>query len=340
VDLIISNDLKPIIVITGEACSIIIDSVDRPTDNRRKHMAPRQKRLLLAVDGSERALLTVQYAGEEDAFKEMKIVLFHVFNSIPEAYYDLEREPKSVKVVRHVRNWEAEQKKIIRKHMDDAMKMLLDAGHAESAVDVRIQNRKKGVARDIIIEAQKGYDAVLIRRRGATTLKNITMGSVTNKLLEKLTFIPVLIAGRKPVNKKVLVAVDGSPCATRAVRFVADMLGPLDDYQLRLVYVVRGGGAPDVAALEADGITDTGPIFEALINMLTAAGFDPQNISTKTITGVMSRAGAIVNAAEKGDWGTIVMGRRGLSRVRDFFMGHVSNKVVHVGHMHTVWVVT
>lgn len=32
-------------------------------------MAPRQKRLLLAVDGSERAKLTVRYAGEEDAFK-------------------------------------------------------------------------------------------------------------------------------------------------------------------------------------------------------------------------------------------------------------------------------
>ena len=167
-------------------------------------MAPRQKRLLLAVDGSDRALQTVRYAGEEDAFKGMKIVLFHVFNNIPEAYYDLEKEPKSVKVVRHVRSWEAQQKKNIRKYMDDARQMLLDAGHAEPAVEIKIQNRKKGVARDIIIEAQKGYDAVLVRRRGFTALKNVTVGSVTNKLLEKLSFIPVLIAGRKPINKKVL----------------------------------------------------------------------------------------------------------------------------------------
>ena len=43
------------------------------------------KRLLLAVDGSERALQTVRYAGEEDAFKGMKIVVLHVFNSIPDA---------------------------------------------------------------------------------------------------------------------------------------------------------------------------------------------------------------------------------------------------------------
>ena len=82
-------------------------------------MAPRQKRLLLAVDGSDRALQTVRYAGEEEAFKGMKIVLFHVFNSIPDAYYDLEKEPKSVKVVRHVRSWEAQQKKNIRKYMEE-----------------------------------------------------------------------------------------------------------------------------------------------------------------------------------------------------------------------------
>ena len=303
-------------------------------------MAPRQKHLLLAVDGSERALQTVRYAGEEDAFKSMKIVLFHVFNSIQEAYYDLEKEPKSVKVVTHVRSWEAQQKENIRKYMDDARQMLLDAGHAEPAVEIKIQNRKKGVARDIIIEAQKGYDAVLVRRRGATALKNIIVGSVTHKLLEKLSFVPLLIAGRKPINKKVLLAVDGSPCATKAVQFVADILGPFGNYQVKLVHVVRGGDALEIDALKANGIDETESIFKAAMDILTAAGFDPKNISTKTITGVLSRAGAIVNKAEKGGWGTIVVGRRGLSHVSDFFMGRVSNKVVHAGRKNTVWIVT
>ena len=303
-------------------------------------MAPRQKRLLLAVDGSDRALQTVRYAGEEEAFKGMKIVLFHVFNSIPDAYYDLEKEPKSVKVVRHVRSWETEQKKNMHKYMEEARQMLLDAGHAPTAVDIKIQNRKKGVARDIIIEARKGYDAVLVRRRGFTSLKNVTVGSVTNKLLEKLTFIPVLIAGRKPINKKVLVAVDGSPGATKAVQFVADLLGPLGNYQVRLLHVVRGGAKSDVEALEENGAIQSGAVFKEAVKILAAAGFDQQNISTKTITGVISRAGAIVNMAEKGGWSTIVVGRRGLSSISDFFMGRVSNKVVHAGRKDTLWVVT
>ena len=218
--------------------------------------------------------------------------------------------------------------------------MLLDAEHSESAVEIKIQNRKKGVARDIVVEAQKGYDAVLIRRRGATALKNIIVGSVTNKLLEKLSFIPLLIAGRKPVNKKVLVAVDGSPCATKAVQFVADMLGPLGNYQVKLVHVVRGAKSSDAEALAANGFEETGPIFKPAVDILTAAGFDPKTISTQTIKGVLSRAGAIFNKVEKGGWGTIVVGRRGLSSVGDFFMGRVSNKVVHAGRRDTVWIVT
>ena len=303
-------------------------------------MASRQKRLLLAIDGSENAMQTVKYAGEEDAFKDMKIVLFHVYKSIPDAYYDLEKEPKSVKVVAHVRSWEAEQKKKYQKYMDDAKQLLLDAGYAEAAVDIKIQNRKKGVASDIITEAQNGYDAVLVRRRGATALQNIIVGSVTMKLLQKLTFAPLLIAGRKPDNKKVLLAVDGSPCAMRAVQFVASMIGPFKDYAVTLVHVVRGGLYPDSEAAESDAIVETDSVYMEPIKILEQAGFSADNITTKTTTGVLSRAGSIVDAAHSGQCNTIVVGRRGLSEISEFFMGRVSNKVVHAAREDTVWIVT
>ncbi len=58
------------------------------------------------------------------------------------------------------------------------------------------------------------------------------------------------------------------------------------------------------------------------------------------ITGVSSRAGAIVEEAKRGGCGTIVMGRRGLSKVEEFFMGRVSNKVINLARDMAVWLVS
>ncbi len=189
-------------------------------------MSTTPKRLLLAVDGSPRSMQTVRYAASENAFDGIQLVLFHVFTSIPDTYYDLEKEPKSVKVVREVRSWEAQQHKAIKAFVEEARKIFLDSGHPEAAVETRIVNRKKGIARDIIAEAHKGYHAVMACRRGASTLETILIGSVTKKLLEKLSFIPIVIAGQKPANRKLLLAVDGSEGANRAVQYVVDTVGP------------------------------------------------------------------------------------------------------------------
>jgi nucleotide-binding universal stress UspA family protein len=73
---------------------------------------------------------------------------------------------------------------------------------------------------------------------------------------------------------------------------------------------------------------------------LTDAGFGPHQITPKIVSGSRSRAGAIVQEARDGDYGTIVLGRRGLSRVKEFFMGRVSNKVIHTIRNRAVWVIT
>ncbi|UCD80927.1 MAG: universal stress protein, partial [Desulfobacterales bacterium] len=57
------------------------------------------------------------------------------------------------------------------------------------------------------------------------------------------------------------------------------------------------------------------------------------------IVGVQSRAEAIVNEARKQNYGTIVMGRRGLSQVKSFFIGRVTNKVIYLVKDRSVWVV-
>ncbi|MFC1880277.1 universal stress protein [Thermodesulfobacteriota bacterium] len=47
----------------------------------------------------------------------------------------------------------------------------------------------------------------------------------------------------------------------------------------------------------------------------------------------------MADRAKQDSFGTIVMGRRGHSSVREFFVGRVTNKVIHLAIDRTVWVV-
>jgi nucleotide-binding universal stress UspA family protein len=64
---------------------------------------------------------------------------------------------------------------------------------------------------------------------------------------------------------------------------------------------------------------------------LIAAGFDGSKLTLEIVRGASSRAAAIVEVAEQGGFDTIVLGRRGLSRVQQFFAGRVSTKVLQIG---------
>lgn len=305
------------------------------------------RKILLPLDGSKRSFDTIRQLAALKSFQRHKVVLFHVFNRIPECYLDLAKEPKSVKTVPHARAWEIEQRKNMEATLEKARQMLWQAGFSKDSVKITIQNRKRGVARDIIHEAHDRYAAVVIRRRGKGAIRSLVLGSVAAKLIEGITFTPLLIMGKQKTAGKILIAVDGSAGATRAVDFVATHLGGYD-YDVRLVHVIRCSKTiarqrPDLNnPLESRQATTARAkeIFKTASQRLVANGFSYNQISGKMISSALSRAEAITDLAKKERIGTIVVGRRGVSRPSSFFIGRVSNKAIHMARQFSVWVIS
>jgi nucleotide-binding universal stress UspA family protein len=245
-----------------------------------------------------------------------------------------------------LRSWERQKKKDINDFMANAKELLVNHGFADASVDIKIQKREKGIARDIVKEAEAGYSAVVLRRRGFSTLESVFIGSVANKLLSKISFIPLIITGKLSPVKKILLAIDGSESSHKMVEFVGDYLGELD-YEIVLLNVIRGLKAmslvyPDIRVSDDHFEPLRSEIRNVFIELkikLVDFGFDPEKITEKIVTSDFSRAGAIVKEASKGAYSAIAVGRRGISKVEEFFMGRVSNKVIHSGRKHTVWVV-
>ena len=314
-----------------------------------------QKKMLVLVDGSERTIQTVNYVKNFMPVDEYtRIVLFHVFSGIPEEYRELEKEPTCESAVHQLKSRKTEEKRKIRAYLEQAKKILITGGFSEQSIEVKFHSLEKGIARDIIDEARNGYSAVVMRRRGMGALKNIILGSVAVKLLQSLTFIPIIIVGQAPPVKKILLAVDASPASMKAIEFVASLLGG-HGYEACVFHAIPGLGAINFDLSEINkqeppevDMSDTcleafklkvARLFQDVKDRLMASGFESEKISEKILPGVHSRSDAIVKEAEDGGYGTIVVGRRGLSKVEAFFMGRVGHEVVYGGKNFTVWVV-
>lgn len=304
------------------------------------------KKILVLVDGSDRSINTVRYVARNHAFHTMRIVLFHVFNAVPECYWDLENDTRSKKTIKLAKAWEMHQAKTIKNYMLQAKQLLMKSGIPVESIETKIQNRKTGIARDIIREAKNGYTAVITRRRGAGAIRSIVIGSVAAKLIEKIVFVPLILVGKIPSSNNVLLGFDASDDAMQAVKFVGATLGDVD-YKVELLNVIRdhefgklkqqpGEPSEEYSQTVKKNITSS---FYLATKSLISYGFDPRSITTKIITGKSSRAKTIADEARQYDFRTIVMGRKGRSRVRDFFIGRVTNKVIHIARDRTVWIV-
>lgn len=308
-----------------------------------------RKKVLLALDGSDRSFEVVKYVSRVALFKEARLRLFGVYEGVPSYYNDIDSsDPAFNSAFREVYAWEAEQKKRLNAGMDRARGHLLETGFSEDRIETVIQKRKVGIARDILKESADGYSAVLIGRKGESVLKGVLFGSIAAKLIDRITDVPLCVVGRDiPVTGKILMALDTSENAIRALTFMAEHLtgqgiaielfhvirGRQDDIPVELLDVLRPNERQE--QIEREMVK----VFDRARSRLTEAGFSPDQIGTKIVTGRRSRAKNIMREAEEGDYGTIVLGRRGLSRVQDFFMGRVSDKVLQMARFHAVWLV-
>jgi nucleotide-binding universal stress UspA family protein len=83
---------------------------------------------------------------------------------------------------------------------------------------------------------------------------------------------------------------------------------------------------------------ETQAMFRRYRNILMDHGIQDDRITTKTVTQATSRAASILDEARSNGYGTLVMGRRGLSRVYGFLTGRVTDKILHQGEGLAVWI--
>jgi nucleotide-binding universal stress UspA family protein len=319
-----------------------------------------KKRILAALDGSRASMDTVAYIANVLPAAGSEVVLFTIATATPESFWDMEGEPNQNLTdlwIKHRKKFAEESKRMA--FVEEARKIFAEAGFDENDINVKIQDRNKGIARDIIQESSKGYDALVIGRFGMNPITRVVIGSVANKLVENIADMPVCIAGKNVKNRKILVSLDASDNAMRCVKFAGEMFGKTDA-EFLLFHVIRDYDfkppeTPDIQNTDENEIEESWLnltraelqkitqnmkfVMDKAENELEKMGISENRITIKILTGMATRGGSIAAQAMLGGYSTIIIGRRGLSKVGEFNMGRVCYKVIQLGNEVAVWIV-
>jgi nucleotide-binding universal stress UspA family protein len=147
------------------------------------------------------------------------------------------------------------------------------------------------------------------------------------------------------MGKRFLVALDYSENAARAVDFVAKTFST--DHEIILFSVIPSTAA--VCELQGDSLIPTfteqqeafcqveaekkmalETALERARQLLLEAGFPEENVQVKTSAQKRGVARDIVEEVEQCRADMLVMGRRGISGFKEFFLGSVSQKVLQL----------
>ena len=143
-----------------------------------------------------------------------------------------------------------------------------------------------------------------------------------------------------------LVAVDEMESSIKAVSYVGKVAGNLDNVAICLLNVypepppdffVDGG---DMETYQAQRLERAEAIFSRCIEILAEAGIDRQKIYCTThMAEGKTISETILDARRKGDFGTVVTGKRGVSKAEEFLFGSISNALARHSNDFTTWIV-
>ncbi len=294
---------------------------------------PRKIKLLLAYDGSNLAVDSVQYVGQVFPSDRTHVVIFYVETKIPRSFWCMEKELDFRFKTPEIRASMAQRKKTIKMAMEKAKNLLLESGFPEDAIETRVHIKKQCIVNDIIEESYQGYDAIVMGRKGSSRLKDLLINSLPVKLLGKIKNIPLIVVGKKPDHKNILIAYDGTLAITKAVKSLSNLLRT-QDCKLLLCYAQHNS-----RLLPTPKQKKSSEMFTLSVDYLLEAGFSKNQVAFEIMEGEKNPTQCILNKARYGGYGTIVIGRRGLSTLKRFFMMRVGNSIFRNAAGHVVWVV-
>lgn len=154
------------------------------------------------------------------------------------------------------------------------------------------------------------------------------------------------------MERKIIVAVDGSVFSFNALRYLGQLFTDLNDISVHLLYVVPSSPPPIGESWidEKDRLLCMPPevrarysgakrFMEEAVLQLGRRGIAPEQVSCKVQLSRVGVAADIVQEAIAGLYDALLIGRRGIGTIEEMISGSVSTAAAQHSHILPIWIV-
>ena len=311
-------------------------------------MSKKQK-VLFGVDNSQFARDAVAAAG--GLLKNNENFKMTIFHGIPEPDLSyLSKAPLSAEALeKHLQLWSKEYQKVIRR----AKEAVIDAGFDPDRVETFYEEKCKDPVISMINLANKeGFETIALARWGARTLAQRIMGNVTYRLISMVYNLPVWMIDPRISSRDVLVTLVRADISRRVVEHTVKYFAHLKESRFTFFHVIPPippqlhtssywdyvrdlsgeERQEDMARRRKDYSERARSLAEEGKENLIDAGVPEQNIAVKFQAQKEGIARDILTELEAGNYGILLLGRKGFRDISQFGLGSKANKLLHTAH--------
>jgi nucleotide-binding universal stress UspA family protein len=303
------------------------------------------RRILFAVDGTERGLGAVSIVGRflKDQ-QDVSVVLFH---GVPQLASLLPGE-LCLDVEESCRLPLSEQEKVGNAVLNESRRKLVEAGVPEGRIESKLRMNSLDPAQDIIAEADKEkIRTIVMGRHGRSQVEQILLGSVSGKVAQYAQHKTVWIVDA-PVNetRKALVAMEGTPGSRELSYYAADFVAPAADFQFTFLHLMPPvpptfwddghilGPAEQkdrqgrIEKWKTDWADQVGKYMSEARELLIERNVPAEKIQTLILPTREGIARDLLTEIQEHRFQVVVMGKKSFHERKPFLMGSHANKVL------------
>jgi nucleotide-binding universal stress UspA family protein len=266
-------------------------------------------KILVAVDGSHSCLRARELAASlaQEFHSQVKVV--HVI-SHDFMHPELKAHHQLPSLILHEldKSYQKAGRKIIR-----AVEEFFREENVE--IESELVRAEDPAEKVIQMVKESNYDLLVIGNISETQAERFSLGNVAEKI-SLYAECPVLIVKRKTTIKKLLVAIDGSKQANKALEYALQLCHHYKA-KMTLLHVEQD----ELFRLEPKVIKQVGE------QLLSEAAAKAKGVTFETRLEYGNPARIILKMAKQEDYDLIVLGSRGVSSVKRFLLGSVSADV-------------